>query len=279
MDFIKGYKENAVLRASFNELAKKTFGIEFEDWYQLGYWTDKYIPYSFVEKGKVIANVSVNILQLVIGGQTVPAIQLGTVMTDEKYRSRGLSRQLMEKVLSDYKDIDLMYLFANETVLDFYPKFGFERMDETLYSVDVKPKGNMPPPKIRDLDFIYECMKRRQSICHIGTREAEELFMFYAINVFAEDMYYLEQERVIVVYKIDGKILHLYDVISSDQVNLQEIINQLSVETTSKVEFHFTPGIDGVHKEKTMGENVLFVRNTGNIKFPKYFKHPITSQA
>lgn len=195
---------------------------------------------------------------MVINGQTVPAIQIGTVMTDEKYRNRGLSRQLMEKVLSDYKDIEIMYLFANETVLDFYPKFGFKRMDETLYSVEVHPKRNMPPPKIRDLKLIYECMKRKEPISYFGTKEAEELFMFYAINVFAEDMYYLEQESAIVIYKNDGETLHLYDVISSDQVNLQEIINQLTAGATSKVEFHFTPDIDGVHKEKYKSENVLF---------------------
>lgn len=187
--------------------------------------------------------------------------------------------QLMEKVLNDYKHIEIMYLFANESVLDFYPKFGFKRTDETLYSVEVQPRRNSNPPKIRDLNFIYECTKRRQPSSHFGTKETEELFMFYAMKVFAEDMYYLEQESAIVIYETEGTTLHLYDVISSKQVNLERIIDQLSIDTTSKAVFHFTPDLAGVHKEKSENENVLFIRNTGNLEFPMYFKHPITAQA
>lgn len=46
---------------------------------------------------------------------------------DENYRGRGLSRQLMEHIMATYEDIP-MYLSANESVLDFYPRFGFERV-------------------------------------------------------------------------------------------------------------------------------------------------------
>ena len=57
---IKNYRDNEQLRHSFNELAMKTFDIDFEDWYQNGYWTDRYNPHSIVIDGKVVANVSVN---------------------------------------------------------------------------------------------------------------------------------------------------------------------------------------------------------------------------
>ena len=60
IEVIKNYRDNAQLRASFNELAKKTFWIDFEDWYQNGYWTDLYNPYSIIMDGRVVANVSVN---------------------------------------------------------------------------------------------------------------------------------------------------------------------------------------------------------------------------
>lgn len=42
--FVKDYKDNEYLRNSFNQLASNTFGIEFESWYQHGYWTEKYQP-------------------------------------------------------------------------------------------------------------------------------------------------------------------------------------------------------------------------------------------
>ncbi len=59
-EVIKNYRRDDALRASFNALAGKTFGIDFEDWYQNGYWTDAYNPHSIVIDGKIAANVSVN---------------------------------------------------------------------------------------------------------------------------------------------------------------------------------------------------------------------------
>ena len=45
-------------------------------------------------------------------------IQIGTVMTDNEYRNKGLSRYLIEKIISEYKEkSDCIYLSANDTVL------------------------------------------------------------------------------------------------------------------------------------------------------------------
>ena len=43
LTFVKDYKKDDGLRQSFDALAKKTFGISFEDWYQNGCWDDNYI--------------------------------------------------------------------------------------------------------------------------------------------------------------------------------------------------------------------------------------------
>lgn len=52
-------------------------------------------------------------------------------MTDVKYRDQGLLRIIMEKVIAEWKDkCELIYLFANDSVLDFYPKFGFDKVQQ-----------------------------------------------------------------------------------------------------------------------------------------------------
>ena len=61
---VKQVRENNILRKSFIDLAVKTFDLSFEEWYQQGYWTDAYIPYAFVERNKIIANASANIIDL-----------------------------------------------------------------------------------------------------------------------------------------------------------------------------------------------------------------------
>lgn len=47
--FTKDYKNNEALRKSFFDLAADTFGLSFENWYQKGFWSERYIPFSFVE--------------------------------------------------------------------------------------------------------------------------------------------------------------------------------------------------------------------------------------
>ena len=46
---IKGYQEKEEHRNSFNQLAGQTFGLDFEPWYQRGFWKKKL--YSLFDSG------------------------------------------------------------------------------------------------------------------------------------------------------------------------------------------------------------------------------------
>ena len=72
----KYYRDNDILRKSFNELAKDTFCLDFEDWYQNGYWKDNYIPYSVTDNDRVVANASVNIMDFFYLQMTVSLISI-----------------------------------------------------------------------------------------------------------------------------------------------------------------------------------------------------------
>ena len=136
MKLISHYRDNDHLRISFIELAREIFGINFSSWHEKGFWNNRYIPYSYAVGNKIVANASVNELDFIIEGYSCRALQIGTVMTHPDYRSKGLSANLMNHILEEYEGkYDFMYLFANNSVLDFYPKFGFERVEETLYTV------------------------------------------------------------------------------------------------------------------------------------------------
>ncbi|MGD8189600.1 GNAT family N-acetyltransferase [Brevibacillus ginsengisoli] len=291
LQLIKGFQKNEPLRKSFNELAEGIFGLNFEQWYQQGYWTDKYVPYSFVLNDQIIANVSVNKLNLVVNHERKATIQIGTVMTHPDYRIQGLSARLMNQVLEDYEGkYDLMYLFANRSVLEFYPKFGFYSMDETQFSMKVNGEGNreksirkLDVQKPDDLRFIYDRAGQRVSVSRMfGTIDAAELLMFYVTYVFPQDIYYLEHDDVIVICKHDSHELHLYDVISRTLVDLNRIINELMTKETTEVIFHFTPddqSLPLIRATYKGNDNVLFVKHQGAFHFPEHFKHPLTSQA
>ena len=88
--------------------------------------------------GEVVSNVSVNACNMNYKGKEVKLIQLGTVMTDTDHRGKGYARMLMEEVMKDYEGkVDGMYLFANDSVLEFYPRFGFMEGKEYQSSKDI----------------------------------------------------------------------------------------------------------------------------------------------
>ena len=48
-------------------------------------------------------------------------------------------------MLAEYRDqVDFVYLFANQNVLEFYPKFGFQAQQETLLSCPDGARGPSP---------------------------------------------------------------------------------------------------------------------------------------
>ena len=135
---VKNYRNDNLLRRSFNELATQVFGIDFEPWYKNGYWTDNYQPYSIVDANRVVANVSVNRTNMIYDGKKMHLIQLGTVMTAPEYRRHGLIKAIMNEIEKDFaSEADGWYLWANDTVFDFYPKFGFVKSNEYHYFKEV----------------------------------------------------------------------------------------------------------------------------------------------
>lgn len=83
MELIFDYMENDMLRHKLNALTQKTYGFDFEDWMAGGYFEGDYIPYSFMQDGKILANVSANRMHFIQNGVPKYYIQLGTVTTDE----------------------------------------------------------------------------------------------------------------------------------------------------------------------------------------------------
>lgn len=64
-----------------------------------GYYTGEYIPYSLAEDGRLLSNVSANIMRFLQDGEQRVYIQLGTVMTDEAHRGQGLRGSLLSAFL------------------------------------------------------------------------------------------------------------------------------------------------------------------------------------
>lgn len=264
------YRENENLRRSFNELAEKVFGLNFENWYKNGFWKDNYIPYSVIEDGKVVSNVSVNACSMKYDGRIVKLIQLGTIMTDPDYRGRGYSGVLMERVILDYKDkVDGIYLFANDSVLDFYPKFGFTIGKEYQYSKDVDNNCEtqavlVPMTKKEDWDKMVRIITEKEQNSRFYMVENTGLYMFYLSQFMQKNTFYVEKCDSYAVAEVEDDTLILHTIFGKGDVD--EVISAFG-NKIKKVVLNYTP-------KNTNGfvENELHEEDTTLFVMGKFFE-------
>lgn len=289
LQFISDYKDNAEYRLSFNQLAYETFEIDFEKWYQAGFWNDQYICYSYVDGNKVVSNVSVNKLTMILNGEEKSALQIGTVMTHPDYRKRGLAGSLLKIVLEEYQNqFDIIYLFPDDDALDFYRKFGFASYTDVKFLLDVQ-KGQSDKTHARRLDFtnkddqnlLLRLAAERTSLSRtFGVDDAQHILIWYSMGMMAEWFYYLEEDDLIVVCKRQSGLLQVFDVISREKVNFYDVLQKVTSEEITRVAFYFTPDFADTDLGKMSFEsNEIVFFKPETIEIAGVFAHPITAHA
>lgn len=273
--FISDYRDDRELRTSFEELAKRTFGIDFEEWYQQGYWGEAYRPYSLMDGRKIISNVSVNKMPFTLCGQRKLFLQLGTVMTDTDYRGQGLNRKLLERVMEEYKNTcDGIYLFANDSVLDYYPKFGFQKAVEYRYSKTVRNTGSReaviwPLSRREDYDSVEKIIRRavKSSLFEMNNIG---LTMFYLTYFMKNSLYYIRSLNTYVIAEEEAGVLFLHQVISEEEVELEEVIGAFG-DGIKKVVLGFVPQAPGSFERDVLKEEdtTLFIFGDGWNEFKR----------
>lgn len=287
--FVSDYKDRPNYRYSFNELAKLIYGIDFEPWYQRGYWRDQYICYSYLQGDKMVANVSVTKMDVIVSGKLKRGLQIGTVMTHPDYRRQGLAARLMDIVIAENEGKgDFMYLFANAGVLQFYPRFGFKRIQQSQYSASVGalPPASYPPRQLdlsepADLSLLHRLSERRVPVASsLGVINDQPLLMFYLRGPYRDNVYYLADADLAVVCEREANVLKILDIIGPTPFELDRIIAALISKGIDTIEFCFTP--EGsqlhIHCEEWQSDDALFIR-PGSFKLPQRFMFPELSHA
>jgi GNAT superfamily N-acetyltransferase len=285
--FINNIRENDKIRTSFNILAQNTFELSFVAWNQNGYWGEEYIPYCLLKDDKVVANVSVNIIKTRWNEEKRIYIQLGTVMTDKEFRNKGLSSFLIKKVLKEWSDkCHAIYLFANDGVLDYYPKFGFEKAEEYQYSKNINKKSGIVRKLNMDKDvdkqLLLDLYKNSNPFSALPMEENEGLLMFYCSQFMKENIYYIKEHEAIVVAEYDDKNLICYDIFCKGNCSLDEILSIMAEENTKIVILGFTPKqvkdfkINKLHEEDT---TLFILKGKENLFSSNKLMFPVLSHA
>lgn len=264
---VKNVSDNEMYRAAFNKLAENTFGLNFEGWYQNGFWKDNYIPYTLFDGEKAVANVSINRCDFLLDGVLHHYHQLGTVMTDPAYRGQGLSKRIMEEIQRDFAgESDGFFLFANDSVLDFYPRFGFRKADEYCYQKAVEQKGQselkaVPMQSKENFAAMVDIIDKSVAHSRMTMKHNAGLIMFYLSQFMTECVYQIERLNCFVVAEIEEGTATIYEVFSEREVDLNEVIVAFG-EEIKQVKLLFTPLVSENYKKElnVMDDTTLFLR-------------------
>lgn len=238
MKLVSDYMNKDTMRHALNKLTGITFGFDFENWVTGGYYEGDYIPYSWMEDGKIISNVSVNRMSFLQNGTQRNYIQLGTVMTDGAYRKQGLAKQLITHVIKEYENqCDGIYLFGNLTAVDFYRKCGFTEGMEYCYYV--KPEFCNPPilgevfqpAKAADGRMKQKYMDMVRCSAVSSSMEQINKFglqMFYTADM--DNVYYAGDIDCFIVAEMEEDTLLLQSIICADRVALSDVLQRVKGE-------------------------------------------------
>ncbi|HKM21338.1 MAG TPA: GNAT family N-acetyltransferase [Lachnospiraceae bacterium] len=270
-------RDDDVLRASFNQLTKQVFAFDFEDWYRRGYWGTKYIPHVLIDNGEVIANVSANEIDFIIDGQKKRLIQLGTVMTNDAYRKQGLGRYIMEQILEKYKGkADGIYLFGNDSVLEYYPKFGFQKYEQYQYYISMDGTGDRSQNSVgrellrqvdmsdkKDCEQVLHTIENNISDDQVLMVDNLGLYMFYLAGGPMGDMVYevaMEAGNVYAVLEQEANQLMIHQIFADCEIDRRYVIDLICQEYVGKVteiKLGFTP-----HKTEGLLKRKLYVEDS-----------------
>lgn len=200
-------------------------------------------------------------------------MQIGTVMTAPEDRNHGLSCWLMEQTLSVWRDrCDFIYLYANDSVLDFYPRFGFKKAREYQ---DTRPlqvaapcaaARRLDPGRPADRALLLRCSRQYGNpFSALSMEGGEGLLMFYAIGPLHDAFYYLEQWDAVAAVSAEDGLLCCEEIFAPAGTPLDAVLSALaqtpSGRRAHRVRFGFSLQ-DAFPSEKTLLEEpdtTLFV--------------------
>lgn len=238
-------RDDPPVRASFNALAGETFGIDFEPWRRAGFWDETYCPHVLLDGDEVVACLSANPMRMRVCDRTERWVQIGTVMTKPSHRNRGLGRYLMERVLRLWDgQCERIMLFANDSVLDYYPKFGFVPGEETGFVLSTSGSARLPDvPRRLDLsdpdDFalLAGYAAKGNPYAALECLSGTGIRMFDCMESYRDGLWLIGKR--IAVIEEEGEVFTLLDVMGEEGPPLRDIAAALA--GGRRVRLGFTP--------------------------------------
>ena len=255
-ELISNYRNVPEYRQAFFDFIPQVFpGGSFTEWHKRGCWEDDYQGHAIYDhqNKQMLANVSVGLMDIYIDGQLKRGVQFSSVGTLPQARKKGYSQQLIEHVLAKHADAtDLFFLFANPSVTDFYPRFGFHQLQEhnfrADYPKDIQPNFSaiqLDVDKPADWQLITSFTTNRCPVTKVfGTTNEANVLNWSLLYTFRRKTWYLPQQQIIMVAETKEGVLYIYDILSKQSfsnIAFMQMLPLISLPNTHTIEFQFTP--------------------------------------
>ena len=265
-----------VYQQKLNHLLKDIF-LDFQFWYDLNLWDQQYESYSIMQNDEIVSNISVFKTQIMLQHQIYPALSIGSVATKDDYRGKGYSKLLMEHILTKYDKVP-MYLSANDSVIDFYPRFGFRRIHDKqpVYEVMLDNSNKIPCKLSFNDDKVFYYVKNQQMFSKkFDCLNTQSINMFHIhLGYLKEFIYELPEIKTMIIAEQEEATLKLIGAFSAQPIQFSELLENLPFVNVKRIEFGFTPPwSDVVYRMIEYEADPMFVRNVsfdlGDFKFPE----------
>ena len=236
-------------RNSYFKFANEVFGLHFETWFATGCVDSHYVPYVLMDGDRAVSSVGLCVTDMKWGNQIKRCAQISTVMTDPEYRGRGLNRWLMEVVLDEWKSkCDMIYLYANDSVINFYPRFGFIKAAEYQSNIGVQyiQKSHFTSRKLdmtkpENISLLVERFACSNPFASLTMMDNVSLVVFHCTSFMKNNVYFIDEYNAIVVGKQEGDVFVCYDIFTDEKCTLLDILGVMVGENIKSVSFGFTP--------------------------------------
>jgi GNAT superfamily N-acetyltransferase len=242
----------------------KVFSFSFETWKKKNFWNDDYESYSIIENDIMLANISVYRMKLLINGLEYDFLQIGAVATREEYRGRGFSRMIMQYIFNIYPNTPA-FLFGNDSVLEFYPKFGFKQICDKKPYIEYRPQdgGEMTKLDITNPKVDYYLKERTQFSEIFDCKNKYSVNWFHLLMGNSDNIYEIPELQLMMVAEQQGSTLMIYDIAAIKPVSFSELGQNLHFKGVATIEFGFNPDwldFDYSMKEYKIEDSTLFMK-------------------
>jgi GNAT superfamily N-acetyltransferase len=213
---------------------------------KLGFpWASK--PFFKEERGEILSYVGFLEYPMLIEGKWHKAGALHAICTKTTHRGQGLASRLIQEVLKWAENqYEFVVLFTE--IPKFYERLSFKSIQEYRFHLTSKwPSGTKPLHPLtfpKDNDLFLQCFQNRQPVSnYLWIKDNGTIASFntlFATYPAYWSLHYSPDINGIFSYLLEGKTLHLFDIIANEIPALEVILDHMPA-AIDEIYFYFSP--------------------------------------